>query len=67
MMLLNDQQLANTQEQLRHFERRYEQLKNQPGPLTRTRELSLRSLKRVIKQLSEDISRYNCRQPASPP
>jgi hypothetical protein len=61
MMLENDRQLANTQEKLRELQERYEQLKFKDMESERLRRMTLRSLKKMINQLTEEIVRYNCR------
>ncbi len=58
MMLQNETELANTREKLKEIEDRYEALRSGTEPDTRLRELSLRSLKRLINQLKEEIARY---------
>ena len=58
MKLTSRQQLDNTQKKLRELEQLY--AKRQVEPVTNkvTRELTLRSLKRAINKLKEEIVRY---------
>lgn len=64
MMLRNDTELANTREKLNELQHRYETLRNGAEPDPRLRDLSMRSLKRLINQLKEEIARYEAHQPA---
>jgi hypothetical protein len=64
MTLLNDHQVANTREKLARLEERYEALRNDTDSNQRVRELSMRSLKRLINQFKEEIARYEAHQPA---
>jgi hypothetical protein len=63
--LKNDIELANTRVKLARLEHRYEILQNDTAEDTRVRELTMRSLKRLINQLKEEIARYETRQSAS--
>ena len=65
MMLENDSQLENTKEKLREIQDRYDRLKANETENERLRQMTLRSLKKLINQLTEEIVRYNCRQSAS--
>lgn len=64
MTLVNDQQLANTQEKLGTLQARYEELKSDHRQSAHLREMTMRSLKRLINQLKEEIARYKTHQPA---
>ena len=64
MTLINDQQVANTRVKLARLEARYEALRNETDTNQRVRELSMRSLKRLINQFKEEIARYQAHQPA---
>ena len=58
MTLANQQQLDNTQKKLSDLERQYAKRQKDPVENKLTRELTLRSLKRLINQLKEEIARY---------
>ena len=64
MTLINDQQVANAREKLARLEARYKALRNETDTTQRVRELSMRSLKRLINQFKEEIARYEAHQPA---
>ena len=63
MELKNDQQVVNTRTKLARLEERYEALRTDKGGNQRVRELSMRSLKRLINQFKEEIARYEAHQP----
>ena len=63
MTLKNDIELANTRAKLRELEERYEARRQEPARNTHTHELTLQSLKRLINQLKEEITRYETRVP----
>jgi hypothetical protein len=58
MTLLNDQQLVVTKKKLQMLEERYAEIQNQAQPLSRPEQHTLRSFKRLINQLKEEIIRY---------
>ena len=58
MTLENQQQLENTQVKLRDLEQLYAKRQNDPVGNTVTRALTLRSLKRAINKLKDEIVRY---------
>lgn len=63
MRLNSDIELANTRETLRELEDRYESRRKETAANPHVHELTLRSLKRTINQLREEIARYeasNC-------
>lgn len=64
MTLRNDAELANTREKLRELEDRYVALQGGAEPDARLRDLSMRSIKRLINQLKEEIARYEARHAA---
>ena len=64
MALTSDQQVANTRTKLARLEARYEALRNDTGGNPRVRELSMRSLKRLINQFKEEIALYEAHQTA---
>ncbi len=61
MTLQNDTELANTRQKLSELEDRYQALQNGVEPDERLRELSMKSLKRLVNQLKEEIARYEAR------
>ena len=62
MELRDERQLQNTREKLRILEDRYEAVRKDPAGGARAQELTLRSLKRLINQLKEEIARFEARQ-----
>ena len=62
--LKNDRELANTREKLRELESRHAELRDDSTEDERVRRLTMRSLKRLINQLTEEIARYEAHQPA---
>lgn len=62
MNLQNHRQLEATREKLRLLEERYEANQRDPGGNEHVRELSMRSLKRLINQLKEEIARFESRR-----
>jgi hypothetical protein len=61
MNLENDTQLANTRMKLRSLEEHYELSSQDRSGTPQQREISLRSIKRIINQLKEEIALYECR------
>lgn len=61
MSLQNPRQLANTRKKLQDLEAHYAQAKERVVENPLTHELSLRSLKRMINQLKEEIALYEAR------
>ena len=61
MNLLNPRELESTREKLYMLERRYEANRCEEGGDEHVRELSMRSLKRLINQLKEEIARFESR------
>ena len=61
MSILNKRQLQNTQRKLKELEERCATIKQKPAVNPRTRELTIRSLNSLIKQLKEEIARYEAR------
>jgi hypothetical protein len=59
--LRNDIELANTREKLRELEERYRDRSKETPDDLHVHELTLRSLKRTINQLKEEIARYQAR------
>ena len=64
MTLISEQQVMNTRAKLVRLEARYETLRNDTDGNQRLRELSMRSLKRLINQFKEEIALYEAKQPA---
>jgi hypothetical protein len=64
MTLKNDTELANTREKLRLLQERYDARSKETPDDPHIHRLTLQSLKRTINQLTEEIARYECRQPA---
>jgi hypothetical protein len=58
MSLQSQRALKATREKLRLLEERYEASKREQGGDEHVRELSRRSLKRLINQLKEEIARF---------
>lgn len=62
MTLENDVEVANTRAKLAELEARYEALRRQADPEDRVCQVTMRSLKRLINQFTEEIARYRARQ-----
>lgn len=58
MILQSQHELDNTREKLRMLEQHYERKRNEPADDEHLRELTMRSLKKMINQLKEEIARY---------
>ena len=65
MTLRSDVELANACEKLRALEERYHVRAHEVPADLHVHELTLRSLKRGINQIKEEITRYQVRQPAA--
>jgi hypothetical protein len=63
MKLRDDAELANTRAKLREVEQWYEELSAKQGEDERVKQLTLRSYRRVINQLKEEIARYQACSP----
>jgi hypothetical protein len=61
MTLDNQTQLANTQTKLRELQERYDALRVDQSEDPRVRRLTMMSLKRLINQLTEEITRFESR------
>ncbi len=61
MELKDERQAQNTREKLRVLEDRYEAVRRDAAGNTHVQELTLRSLKRLINQLKEEIARFEAR------
>ena len=61
-MIVDDNiQLANTRAKLRELQQRYEALRDDSSEDPRVRKLTMISLKRLINQLTEEITRLESR------
>ena len=58
MELKDERQVQNTREKLRILEERLEAVRRDPAGNTHVQELTIRSLKRLINQLKEEIARF---------
>jgi hypothetical protein len=56
--LTSDVEVANTRKKLADLETRYEELRISDEYDTRLQEMTMRSLKKLINQLKEEIIRY---------
>lgn len=61
MTLQSNRELEVTRRKLRDLEQLYEQTRNSPAENGYARELTLRSLRRTINQLTEEIARFETR------
>ncbi len=61
MSLQSQSELDSTRKKLHMLEERYETHKREKDGDSHTRELTMRSLKRLINQLKEEIARYESR------
>jgi hypothetical protein len=61
MSLQSHRELEATREKLRLLEERYEANRREEGGDEHVRELSRRSLKRLINQMKEEIARFESR------
>lgn len=64
MTLQNSVELANTQNKLRELEARYDELRRDASADPRVRVLTMRSLRRLINQLKEEITLFEVHQSA---
>ncbi len=61
MSLKSHRELEATRAKVRLLEKRYEANRREPDGDEHVRELSMRSLKRLINQLKEEIARFESR------
>src|SRR5262249_48630995 len=61
MSILNNRLFQNTQRKLKELEEQCATINQKPAASPRTRELTVRSLNHLIKQLKEEIARYESR------
>jgi hypothetical protein len=66
MNLTSDQDVEATRGKIVWLEARYAALRQQPADDTHVRELTLRSLKRTIHQMQEDVVRFLSQTTALP-
>ena len=66
-MTLNSQrEVENTRQKLRLLEERYKLIAERPCENEHVRELTLHSLKRIINQMKEEITRFECHAVVTP-
>ena len=65
MELKDDLEVTVTREKLRSLEARYEAVRQDPASDAHVQELTLRSLKRMINQMKEEIIRFESRATVS--
>ena len=58
MKLESQRELDATREKLSALQQRYDAIRQQPADDEHVKELTLRSLKRLINQLTEEIARF---------
>ena len=64
MELKNDIELENTRKKLANLESHFQARLNEVAEDEELHEVSMRSIKRFINQLKEEIGRYEAHQPA---
>ena len=62
MELRSDRELVNTREKLKMLEEAFEETRVDESENASVRETSMRSLRRLINQLKEEIARYEAHQ-----
>jgi hypothetical protein len=62
MELKDEREVEVTREKLRSLEARYQVVSQDPGDDGHVQELTLRSLKRMINQMKEEIARFESRR-----
>jgi hypothetical protein len=62
MELKDERELEVTREKLRSLEARYQTVSQDSGDDAHIQELTLRSLKRMVNQMKEEIARYESRR-----
>jgi hypothetical protein len=65
MILTSELEVANTRAKLATLEARYQKLRSEEWREDELRLASMRSLKKLINQFTEEIVRYQTRQPAN--
>jgi len=61
MSIQSRRQLENTKKKLQIIEARFQSLESSPDGNTKVRDLSRRSLKKLINQMKEEIARFESR------
>lgn len=61
MELRDECEVRVTREKLRELEAHYALARQEPGPLSHAREVSLRAVKRMINQMKEELTRFESR------
>ncbi len=64
MMLKSQQELRVTREKLDEIQQQYDAIRSEPPEDSHVQELTLKSLKRLINRLKEEIVRFEGRAPA---
>lgn len=64
MSIENEVALWNTRAKLERVQARYDALRQEAAGDSHTRDLTLRSLKKLINQFQEEVARYEAHQPA---
>ena len=62
MELMDEREVDVTREKLRSLEARYQAVSQDPEESAHIQELTLRSLKRMINQMKEEIARFESRR-----
>ena len=62
MELKDEREVEVTRDKLRSLEARYRNIQDEPGEDAHVQELTLQSLKRMINQMKEEITRFEARQ-----
>jgi hypothetical protein len=65
MTIETKQQLLNSKEKLRQLEEHYQRRKDEPTDNDYARQVSLRSLRRLMNQLKEEIIRFEAHHKVS--
>jgi hypothetical protein len=64
MNLTSEREVVNTRRKLERLEARYEAVRRRTGGNAHVRELTLESLKKMINQFKEEITRYEAHHSA---
>ncbi len=64
MSIQSKQQLDNTRKKLKRLQHRLQELDGEPVQNRLTRELTRRSLKKLVNQMKEEIARFEARPTA---
>jgi hypothetical protein len=66
MILRSQREVDNTRQKLRLLEEHYQEALGRPCENEHVRELTLQSLKRMINQMQEEITWFECHAGAAP-